>query len=141
MVKRSSEARDEGTRPRLSDEEWVHLARTERAAGKGRGLRLPRTLPQMLTESRSSPRSRYRRADWIGKLAGQRANPGTVLDELSRRVGRAPTEDALREAGVLLEELSRLPDGQSQIGRRLTQEAVDGATGSEGGGRVDQRSS
>lgn len=136
MAKQRSEPRDEGSRAALTDREWVQFARPARAAGKGRGPRVPRALPPLLTPARTDAGTKYRRADWIGKLARQRADPGAVLDQLASRLERAPTEEALREAGVLLEELSRLPDGQKHISKRLTQEAVGRVTTAGGTGRV-----
>ena len=136
MAQSKPEQREEGIRAPLNDKEWTNLARRARASGKPRGLRLP-LLPPLLPRSRPAG-ERYRRAAWIGKLAAERADPATVLDQLSRHLERAPTEEALHEAGLLLEELSRVPEAQSHVGRRLTQEAVDRASG-EGADRVDQR--
>ena len=135
MSDRPPDLKDEGTRTDLSQAQWIGLAREPRAAGKRSGLRLPRATV-LLTPDRSTEK-RYRRPEWVGKLAAKKASPDEILDELERRLRRAPTEGALREAAVVLEEISRLPDADRIIGKRVTQEAVEALTGDKGGDRVD----
>lgn len=126
MAESKPRLKDEGTRADLRDAQWISLARGPRAAGKRRGLRLPRATV-LLTPDRSTEK-RYRRPDWVGKLAANKARPDEVLDELERRLRRAPTETALREAAVVLEEISRLPDGDRSLGKRVNQAAVEAVT-------------
>jgi hypothetical protein len=71
------------------------------------------------------------------KARREKASPDEVLDELERRLRRAPTEEALRDAAVVLEEISRLPDADRIVGKRVTQEAVEALTSDKGGDRVD----
>jgi hypothetical protein len=122
----------QGVRAPLGDDEWKHLARPERASGKPPEFRAPRRTSTLLTAGRGA--EKYRRPDWIGKLAHGRAGPGEVLDRLAERLGRAPTEEALLEARLLLEDLSRTEKGQAEISRRFTQRAVDPFL-TKGGGR------
>jgi hypothetical protein len=135
MSEKRPNLKDEGTRADLANAQWIGLAREPRAAGKRRGLRLPRAAV-LLTPDRSTEK-RYRRPEWVGKLAAKKAGPDEVLDELERRLRRAPTEEALRDAAVVLEEISRLPDADRSLAKRVTQKAVEAVTNHKGGDRVD----
>jgi hypothetical protein len=135
MPKTNPTPKEEGPRAALADAQWIGLARPARASGKRRGLRLPKATV-LLTPGRSRE-GRFRRPDWLGKLAAKRASPDEVLDELERQVRRAPTAEALREAALVLEEISRLPDAERSLGKRFSQEAVDGVTRGKGVDRVD----
>jgi hypothetical protein len=135
MPKANPTPKEEGPRAALADTQWIGLARTAQASGKRRGLRLPKARV-LLTPGRSLE-GRFRRPDWLGKLAAKGANPGEILDELERRVRRAPTAEALREAALVLEEISRLPDAERSLAKRLSQEAIDGVTRGQEVHRVD----
>jgi hypothetical protein len=121
---------EQGIRDRLEDRRWRSLARPARAAGRPQNLRLPRRSAKLSAEN--SPTERYRRPDWVGKLARERATAAAVLDQLTSRVQRAPGREALVEAGLLLEELSRTKDGAAEVSRRLTQGALDPFIGKGG---------
>lgn len=135
MARKETQLEDEGVREPLDDDEWKHLARSARASGKPTNLPVPRRTSKLLAADRAA--RPYRRPDWIGKLARDRAPAGEVLDHLSKRLERAPTEEALVEAGRLLEELSRTEEGQAEVSRRLTQQAVDRILTKGGGSGVD----
>ena len=134
MAGKEPQYEPQGIRAPLGDDEWKHLARPARASGKPPDLRVPRRTSRLLAADRAA--RPYRRPDWLGKLAHDRARAGEVLDHLAKRLDRAPTEEALLEAKRLLEELSRTEDGQAEVSRRLTQQSVDRILTKGGGPRV-----
>jgi hypothetical protein len=111
------------------------LMQNERAAGK---VDPPQPVPQAfvrrMRESSSigTGLAKFRRPDWIAKLAKAKAQPAPVVDELHARVSKQPDEASLREAHVILNDIGRLPDGGRLVREKVTQQVVDRLI--EGGG-------
>jgi hypothetical protein len=117
----------------LQEPELRTFIQSERAAGKpDRVPQVPRRflIGMRRAGSDGTLSGRFRRPDWIAKLAKEKRPPAEALDALGARVAKAPTEANLRQAEIILGDLGRLPDGGKVLRSKVTQQVVDRIIGS-----------
>jgi hypothetical protein len=120
-------------REALGEVELRTLGQQDRASGKpDRVPEVPRGFLIRMTRmgSDGTLSARFRRPDWIAKIAKANRPSAEALDALADRVSKQPTEANLRQAEVILGDLGRMSDGGKVLRSKVTQQLVDRIIGS-----------
>jgi hypothetical protein len=127
--------KDIGIREPPPEQDVTRMLMLEDTSGQGKP---PTAVPRpFVTRHRASASigtglPEFKRPAWVAKLTQANAPPAQVLDALDLRVAKAPSEAALREAQIILNDIGRLQDGGKLVRGRLTQQMVDKLIGKEG---------
>lgn len=115
----------------LDRSEWETFAVTERASGKpDRTPKVPRAFLRRMSKAsiEGSGLESYRRPEWIARIVKAKGSTAPALDELAARTLKEPSEENLRGARLILNDVGRRPRGGRLIRRKLTQELVSELT-------------
>jgi hypothetical protein len=113
---------ERGTRAAPTEAEWVSLDRPPRSA---RTFEPKYPVPQdflarqVLLSTVGTGLERFRRPDWLTELVEAGRPPREVFRVLRRRLPRAPSETAAREAQLIVNEFARLPEVGPSVGDEL----------------------